>query len=81
MNKKLSDIGDVIDHGSHQAFPCNDRTPNGHYGLTKREWFAGMAMQGMAANPEWGASDIANYAVDQADTIIAKLNKAPEAHS
>lgn len=24
-----------------------------HYGLTKREYFAGLAMQGLLSNPEW----------------------------
>lgn len=46
-------------------------------GLTKREWFTGMAMQGLAANPEgWPVKSdiIAKYAVEFADALIAELN-------
>ena len=51
-------------------------------GLTKREYFAAMAMQGciaMQAHPESGghgdAGDLALKAVGYADALIAKLNK------
>jgi hypothetical protein len=53
-------------------------------GLTKREYFAAMAMQGLLSNPEWMKeykgekylmqSDIvADVAIRTADTILAKL--------
>ena len=49
-------------------------------GLTKREYFAALAMQGFSAN---GNDDlaikpaklIASWAVEQADALIAELNK------
>lgn len=44
-------------------------------GITKREWFAGMALQGLSANPEFGALDgstLANYAFRQADEMIKR---------
>lgn len=53
-------------------------------GLTKREYFAALAMQGQMANEEilvrYGlyAADIARAAVAQADALIAALNKEPQ---
>ena len=50
------------------------------FGLTKREYFAALAMQGQMANEEilvrYGlyAADIARSAVAQADALIAALN-------
>lgn len=50
-------------------------------GLTKREAFAMAAMQGLCAAPDsgqWKAGQIANYAIEQADALIAALNKPQE---
>jgi hypothetical protein len=47
-------------------------------GLTKREYFAAMAMQGMCANPDYtrnSPSVIAEWSVKQADALIEALNK------
>ena len=53
-------------------------------GLTKREWFAGMAMQGICANAYMSekmesmtltVKDVALFAISQADAFIAELNK------
>ena len=53
--------------------PIYDR---GEDGLTKREYFAGLAMQGVMA---WDASgteaDAAHYAVGYADALLAELAK------
>lgn len=50
--------------------------------LTKREWFAGLAMQGMCANSIPGAhhtpSNTAVESVQYADALIAELEKAKE---
>jgi hypothetical protein len=52
-------------------------------GLTKREHFAAMAMQGQLSNPAilerhgLEAKDVAKTAVDFADALIAALNKQP----
>lgn len=45
-------------------------------GLTKRELFASMAMQGMLGNiKEWGLGNISKMAVFHADALIEELNK------
>ena len=46
-------------------------------GLTKREYFAAMALQGICANhyvPHWDGAQISNYAVQYADALIKALN-------
>ena len=50
-------------------------------GLTKRELIAAMAMQGLLATPgEYEhAKTIAQWAVDQADALIERLNPDPVA--
>lgn len=48
------------------------------FGLTKREYFAAMAMQGYTSAGSTGmpnAEDLASYAVQLADALINKLNK------
>lgn len=59
------------------AFP---RDHNSQYGLTIRQYFAGLAMQGLCALyvpdcPLMKEEEIASYAVQQADALIAELNK------
>lgn len=47
-------------------------------GLTKREQFAMAAMQGLLADPnnsDTGMDRIANYAIEAADALLAKLDK------
>ena len=44
------------------------------YGLTKREWFAGMAMQGLLANPN-NQADPFSAAREAADRMLAELAK------
>ena len=44
-------------------------------GLTKREYFAAMAMQGILARVSWHADMISNESVKQADALIAELAK------
>ena len=47
-------------------------------GLTKREYFAAMAMQGLLAsdtNFNFGTSDAARLALDQADALLQELEK------
>jgi len=50
-------------------------------GLTKREWFTGMALQGILAN-EAGTLDAREYAagsaVAYADRVIEQLNRGEE---
>lgn len=70
------------------AFPvsANDRAnyeaggyvPNGVFGMTKREYFAALAMQGLVAldaTGEW--EKYAERSVAAADALIAELEKQP----
>jgi hypothetical protein len=81
-------------NGNEAAFPAHGWSSNPEVlerlktqgGLTKREYFAAMAMQGMAAgdawnqnfgvtNPEW-LKNVAEVAVAAADALIAELNRS-----
>jgi hypothetical protein len=58
--------------GNHDAFPCVQQ------GLTKRELFAAMAMQGMLANPELDRinnKEISKASINIANALIEELNK------
>lgn len=58
------------------AFACASDT--GHQeGLTKREYFAAMAMQGIISNPihDQYKSTVAEVSVKMADELIKALNK------
>jgi hypothetical protein len=75
------------------AFPLNSESAQcfaltgvyqTHYGLTKREYFAAMAMQGILAghykyfegNDDVSVPDmVAKYAVKYADALLDELNK------
>lgn len=66
-------------NGNEPASPVAQVTsPNGdieshaHYGLTKRELFAAMAMQGLLADYRTGRADLA---VKEADALLAALAK------
>lgn len=54
------------------AFPCSMET---YGGLTKREWFAGLAMQGLLASGEIDVGTVTSWAVGYADALIAELAK------
>ena len=45
-------------------------------GLTKREYFAALAMQGKIAEGPVTPEQAANYGIRVADALIAELNKA-----
>lgn len=62
------------------AFPIGDNIRyNPQYGLTKREYFAALAMQGLGASrigsEEWNAELIATYSVELADALLKRLAK------
>lgn len=62
-------------HPNQSAFPIGETT----HGLTKRELFAAMAMQGILASPfDCGFDKVNEIAVVQADGLIAALNKPRE---
>ena len=60
------------------AFPVE---PFEHYGLTKLEWFAGMALNGMLSNRflterySTKGADMAKEAFDYADDMLAESEK------
>lgn len=58
-------------------FPCD---PEGHisWGMTLREYYAGKAMQGYLANPDYAKSHpdkIAQWSVENADALLKALSK------
>lgn len=55
--------------------PIFDNQFEDNKGLTKREYFAGLAMQGMASS-DLTYEDIAHDAVKMADALLAELNKS-----
>lgn len=72
------------------AFPLSDISRDFYEGLSKREYFAALAMQGLLANPEMtkladetqgGAIEssdiIASMSVTCADALIQALNNNP----
>jgi len=70
--------------GKESAFPdANHANPQFNYptyGLTKREYFAAMAMQGILANNEegntqWDYTVIGKHSLLAADALIEELNK------
>lgn len=67
--------------GAFATPTVNDANGNTHWGehsLTKREWFAGLAMQEMLASGQMvtgDRGDDAMEAVRRADALIAALNE------
>lgn len=75
----MSDTTKQIDDGG-PAFPSPDAAQwdignRGFYpGMSYRQWLAGMAMQGLLANPEafeWTATRTIEIAMHHADAMIA----------
>lgn len=70
-----------MENGKEGAFACPDNgteyrtTWQGQVGLTKREYFAVMAMQGLLSCPDIAASReaIAEESVKQADELLKAL--------
>jgi len=58
------------------AFPSPDGFGTNFPGLTKREYFAAIALQGLLTKGTGTPEDYAACAVDAADALIAELNKA-----
>ena len=65
-----------MSQAKESAFPFVEDNGNANFGLTKLEYFAGLAMQGLLANPKIGdASDefIGEAAVNQAYSLLKAL--------
>ena len=61
------------------TFPSDfDQTVTPEFGLTKREYFAAAAMQGICSSLPFAvaADDLAAQSAALADALIAELNKA-----
>lgn len=69
----------MVDDG-RTAFPVVEPGQWTDYGLTRRELFAVMAMQGLLAHPHHPSFDteiaIAKWSVEQADALIKALEAA-----
>lgn len=66
----------IADANETVLLACKDSL---QVGLTKREWFAGMAMQGIFASYDThtlSPADAARFAIICADALIAELEKA-----
>lgn len=63
------------DQPAHPTVSLNVKSGNveNFDGLTKREYFAAMAMQGMLANSFWGEQDVAEQAIRYADELLKQL--------
>lgn len=66
-----------MNNGDEPAFPVVSPLGESYSGLTRRDWFAGMAMQGILAHyGHQGSSEkLAEYAFEHADAML----KAQEA--
>lgn len=68
-------------NGNEAAFPWDDKNGDGshyhaHAGLTKREYFAAMAMQGMTSNNSITVEIVAAWAVQYADALLMEMEKS-----
>jgi len=65
------------------AFPVSPADYSAKHGLTKREYFAAMAMQGICANSSLAErssyNSFAEWSVQQADALIEALNNTKDA--
>lgn len=67
-----------MENGNKPAFASTDGQTFANEGLTKREYFAGLAMQGIASNPNlknYTLQEKARSAVAWADEILKQLEK------
>lgn len=56
--------------------PILDNQFEDNKGLTKREYFAGLAMQSLiVAEPKWRTEDIARFAIKISDDLLKELDK------
>lgn len=62
------------------AFPCDTSSSiHRHPGMSLRDWFAGMALQGMLASPDTspihGSDALARFAYQYADAMLRIRNE------
>jgi len=76
-------MSNEIKNAEQPAFPIIETNGNGEtsvaVGLTKREYFAGLAMQGIWASVKDDAFEnyvnVARMAINQADELLKQLNQ------
>ena len=65
-------------HPTNIIDPERQFEPEYHTGLTKREYFAAMALQGMLAEQYWTSPEnLARCSTEAADALINALNDKP----
>ena len=70
--------GNDLAHPTNIIDPERQFEPEYHTGLTKREYFAAMALQGLLSEQYWASAECAaKYSVDMADALINALNDKP----
>lgn len=62
-------------NSDYSAFPLNENAPHDGIGLTKREYFAGLAMRGIltSTTDEPNFDVIAKWSIEQADELLKQL--------
>jgi hypothetical protein len=53
----------------------------GFFGMSLRDWFAGMTLAGISANPDWRPTDPSSIAADayrHADAMLAARQEEPK---
>lgn len=71
-----------MENGKLSAYPCDNNNDKNHLGLTKREYFAGLAMQGLLATNDKGVFDTiedfykkaAEHSIKLADELLKQLD-------
>lgn len=78
--EKVSMKTTINDGGLAFPFKCQGPTtgPEIYYGMSLRDWFAGMALQGLLAADqpcEWNLEKVAGYAYKMADAMLKGRDK------
>ena len=66
-----------MENGKQKAHPFINKNGDAEQGLTKREYFAGLAMNGYLSCIDVDATmeEVAKYSVKQADLVLKELDK------
>lgn len=69
-----------MENKDKSCFPVGDVRNEHNTGLTKREYFAGLAMQGLLANSKYDADYhwVCDRAIKYADELLNQLNETNE---
>lgn len=79
-NNFVKRLKEILRKADEQAFPITgDHIHSEWMDLTKREYFAGMAMQALISKPSWNSYEvIAERAVRMADELLKELENQNE---